>query len=76
METDTGQISAESTLKELYAYAKLLFLRNGRQFKDKTSYREFEGEVSLDESGRDWHIPNNARVIDARSRAYYRRQNQ
>ena len=52
MEDDTGQISAES-MKELHAYAKLLFLRNGRQFEDKTSYREFEGEVSPDESGSD-----------------------
>lgn len=53
METDTGQISAEAALKELHAYAKLLFLRNGRQYEDKTSYREFEGEVSPDENAND-----------------------
>jgi hypothetical protein len=53
METDTGQSSAESALKELHAYAKLLFLRSGRQFEDKTSYRELEGEVSSDEPGND-----------------------
>lgn len=52
METDTARISAES-LKELHAFAKLLFLRNGRQFEDKTSYQEFEGEASPDESGSD-----------------------
>jgi hypothetical protein len=52
METNTGRISAES-LKELHAYAKLLFLRNGRQFQGKTSYQEFEGEASPDEFGSD-----------------------
>ncbi|KAI8710842.1 hypothetical protein NCS52_01526900 [Fusarium sp. LHS14.1] len=53
METDTGRSSVESALKELHAYAKLLFLRSGRQFEDKTSYRELEDEVSLDDSGND-----------------------
>ncbi|KAF6792634.1 hypothetical protein CMUS01_16149 [Colletotrichum musicola] len=48
MEIDMGQISAESALKELHAYAKLLFLRSGRQFEDKTSYQELESEVSPD----------------------------
>ncbi|KAF6810422.1 aldehyde reductase [Colletotrichum sojae] len=48
MEIDMGQISAESPLKELHAYAKLLFLRSGRQFEDKTSYSEFDSEVSPD----------------------------
>lgn len=53
METDTGQQSAEYALKELHAYAKLLFLRSGRQFEDKTSYRDLEGELSTDETGND-----------------------
>lgn len=53
METDTGQKSADYSLKELHAYAKLLFLRNGRQFEDKASYRDLEGEVSIDETGND-----------------------
>lgn len=53
METDTGQSSAESALKELHAYAKLLYLRNGRQFEDKTSYRELPGNVFTDDSGGD-----------------------
>lgn len=48
METDTGQSSAESASKELHAYAKLLFLRSGRQLEDKTSYRELESELSPD----------------------------
>lgn len=53
METDTGQHPDESALKELHAYAKLLFLRSGRQFEDKTSYQELEGQVSPDISGND-----------------------
>lgn len=53
METGPGQSSAESALKELHAYAKLLFLRSGRQFGDKSTYRELEGELSPDESGND-----------------------
>lgn len=53
METDTGQTSAESALKELHSYAKLLFLRSGRQFEDKTAYQELEGQISPDVSGND-----------------------
>lgn len=53
MRTDTGQTSAESELRELHAYAKLLFLRSGRQFEDKTPYRDLEGEISPDEAGND-----------------------
>ncbi|WZH50245.1 uncharacterized protein QYS62_011489 [Fusarium acuminatum] len=53
MDTDTERISVESTLKELHAYAKLLFLRSGRQFENKALYQELEDEVSLDESGND-----------------------
>ncbi|EHK26917.1 uncharacterized protein TRIVIDRAFT_217524 [Trichoderma virens Gv29-8] len=51
METCTGPSLVESALKELHAYAKLLYLRSGRQFEDKTSYQEPEDEASLDESG-------------------------
>lgn len=50
MKTDTGQNPDESALKELHAYAKLLFLRSGRQFEDKASYQELEGQVSADVS--------------------------
>lgn len=50
MDTDTGQSPAQSALKELHAYAKLLFLRSGRQFEDKTSYKGLEAEVPPDES--------------------------
>jgi len=53
MENNAGQSSAESTLKELHAYAKLLYLRSGRQFEDKTSYQELEGDVSPYEAGND-----------------------
>ncbi|KAF5719332.1 zf-mynd domain-containing protein [Fusarium globosum] len=53
MDTDTQHISAESTLKELHAYAKLLFLRSGRQFEDRVLYQELEEELSLDESSTD-----------------------
>lgn len=53
MEPDTGQTPAESALKELHAYAKLLFLRSGRQIADKSSYRELEGQASPDDSGND-----------------------
>lgn len=53
METDTEQQSTEYALKELHAYAKLLFLRSGRQFEDKTSYHDLEGELSTDETGND-----------------------
>ncbi|KAI5460130.1 hypothetical protein BGZ63DRAFT_389571 [Mariannaea sp. PMI_226] len=53
METKEKQDSAESTLKQLHAYAKLLFLRSGRQFEDKTLYRELEGEISQNEPGND-----------------------
>ncbi|KAB5580956.1 hypothetical protein GE09DRAFT_457982 [Coniochaeta sp. 2T2.1] len=59
METDTGHSSAESALKELHAYAKLLFLRSGRQFEDKTLYRELEDEVSTEESGNDGDTTKN-----------------
>jgi hypothetical protein len=51
VEIHTGHDLAESALKELHAYAKLLYLRSGRQFEDKTSYQEPEDEASLDESG-------------------------
>ncbi|KAF4449241.1 hypothetical protein F53441_7460 [Fusarium austroafricanum] len=53
MNPDLGSTSVESTLQELHAYAKLLFLRNGRQFEDKTPYREVEDERFLDQSGND-----------------------
>ena len=53
METDTELISIAATLKELHAYAKLLCLRDGRQFKDKTFYEEVEDEVSSNDSGND-----------------------
>ncbi|KAJ0131663.1 Uncharacterized protein HZ326_25253 [Fusarium oxysporum f. sp. albedinis] len=53
------RISVESTLKELHAYAKLLFLRNGRQFEDKASYQELEDEVPLDESSNDGNSSKN-----------------
>lgn len=53
METDTEIISIAATLKELHAYAKLLYLRDGRQFKDKTSYEEVEDEVSSNDSRND-----------------------
>ncbi|KAJ4098326.1 hypothetical protein NW756_002910 [Fusarium oxysporum] len=59
MDTDTERISVESTLKELHAYAKLLFLRSGRQFEDKASYQEIEEEVSLDESSNDGNSSKN-----------------
>ncbi|KAG4262826.1 hypothetical protein FPRO03_10189 [Fusarium proliferatum] len=60
MDTDTQHISAESTLKELHAYAKLLFLRSGRQFEDKVLYQELEEELSLDESSTDGKSSKNA----------------
>lgn len=60
MDTDTQHISAESTLKELHAYAKLLFLRSGRQFEDKVLYQELEEELSLDESSTDGESSKNA----------------
>ncbi|KAL6918911.1 hypothetical protein FSST1_002937 [Fusarium sambucinum] len=50
MNTDKDRISMESTLKELHAYAKLLFLRSGRQFEDKALYQELGETSSLDES--------------------------
>ncbi|CEI63762.1 unnamed protein product [Fusarium venenatum] len=50
MDTNKERISMESTLKELHAYAKLLFLRSGRQFEDKALYQELEDDSSLDES--------------------------
>ncbi|KAF4331590.1 hypothetical protein FBEOM_14658 [Fusarium beomiforme] len=53
MATDTERFSAESTLKELHAYAKLLFLRSGRQLEEKVPYQENEDEVSQDESAND-----------------------
>ena len=53
METDTEVISIAAALKELHAYAKLLYLRDGRQFKDKTLYEEAEDEVSSNDSGND-----------------------
>lgn len=53
MVTDTGQSSTLSALKELHAYAKLLYLRSGRQFEDKTSFQELRGEGLPDESGDD-----------------------
>ncbi|KAF5228661.1 hypothetical protein FAUST_10966 [Fusarium austroamericanum] len=53
MDTDTERISVGSVLKELHAYAKLLFLRSGRQFEDKALYKEREDEVYPDESGID-----------------------
>lgn len=53
METDEGQTSAESALRELHAYTKLLFLRSGRQFEDRTPHRELESEVFPDKSGHD-----------------------
>lgn len=51
METVIGQNSARPALSELHAYAKLLFLRRGRQYEDKLSYRELEGEEPLEEPG-------------------------
>ncbi|PNP84113.1 hypothetical protein FNYG_02801 [Fusarium nygamai] len=60
MDTDTEGISVESTLKELHAYAKLLFLRSGRQFEGKVSYQELEEEISPDECSNDGSSSNNA----------------
>ncbi len=53
MKTNTEQNSAESALKELHIYVKLLFLYNSYQFENKTLYREFEDEISPDESKND-----------------------
>ncbi|EWG51744.1 hypothetical protein FVEG_10634 [Fusarium verticillioides 7600] len=60
MDTDTERISVESTLKELHAYAKLLFLRTGRQFQGKVSYQELEEDISPDECSNDGNSLNNA----------------
>ncbi|KAF5981690.1 hypothetical protein FBULB1_4628 [Fusarium bulbicola] len=52
--------SVESTLTELHAYAKLLFLRSGRQFEDRVSYQELEEETSPDEGSSDGNSSKNA----------------
>jgi hypothetical protein len=53
MDTDTERILAESTLKELHAYAKLLYLRSGRQFEEKAPYQEHADVIPLEETTND-----------------------
>lgn len=60
MENHSGQSLAEAQLKELHAYAKLLFLRSGRQYEDKTLYHELEGDASPNEAEDDCGSARNA----------------
>jgi hypothetical protein len=59
MQTDKEQSSAESALRELHAYAKLLYLRSGRQFEDKTSNWGLEDEISPEEPANDGESSKN-----------------
>ena len=40
-------------MEEIHAYAKLLYLRSGRQFEDKTAYPELQGDVTVCDDGDD-----------------------